>query len=132
MLWYRLQSELFEAPDKGAKLAKDTGSDKRDQMMWTALALGSIVNHNLGRAETLAYLTTVKVILDRVLELDKANLPSRKDLAALPHIAYGMIYSVDGAQVGGDPAKAKAAFEAALKLTADKDHPDGKMLLARV
>src|SRR2546428_207882 len=66
----RWQSELFEAPDKVAKLAKDAGGDKRDQMMWTALALGSIVNHNLGRAETLAYLTTVKVILDRVLELD--------------------------------------------------------------
>jgi hypothetical protein len=42
-----------------------------------------------------------------------------------------MVYSVGGAQVGGDPAKAKAAFEQALKLTADKDHPEGKLLLAR-
>ena len=127
----RWQTELFEAPETVAKLAKDTGDDKRDQMMWTALALGSIVNHNLGRAETLAYLTTVRVILDRVLELDSKKIPDRKELAALPHIAYGMIYSVGGAQVGGDPAKAKAEFEAALQLTADKDHPEGKMLLAR-
>ena len=128
----RWQSELFDSPEKVAKLAKDTSSDKRDQMMWTALALGSIVNHNLGRAETLAYVSTVRVILDRVLELDGAKLPGRKELAALPHIAYGMIYSVGGAAVGGDPAKAKASFETALKLTADKDHPDGKLLLARV
>jgi hypothetical protein len=127
----RWQTELFEAPEVVAKLVKDTSGDMRDQMMWTALALGSIVNHNLGRAETLSYLTTVKVILDRVLELDKAKLPARKELAALPHIAYGMIYSVGGAAVGGDPVRAKASFEAALQLTADKDHPAGKMLLAR-
>jgi hypothetical protein len=127
----RWQAELFEAPEKVATLAKETGGGKRDQMMWTALALGSIVNHNLGRAETLSYLSTVKVILDRVLELDRTNVPDRKDYAALPHIAYGMIYSVGGAQVGGDPAKAKAEFEAALQLTADKNHPAGKLLLAR-
>jgi hypothetical protein len=127
----RWQSELFESPDKVAKLAKDTGAGKRDQMMWTALALGSIINHNLGHAEMLAYPTTVKIILDRVLELDRANLPERKDLAALPHVAYGMIYSVGGAAVGGDPVKARAEFEAALKMTADKDHPEGKLLLAR-
>jgi hypothetical protein len=125
------QTGLFGPPEQVAKLAKDTGSGKRDQMMWTALALGSIINHNLGRAETLSYLTTVKVILDRVLELDKASLPGRKDYAALPHIAYGMLYSVGGAQVGGDPTRAKAEFETALQLTADKDHPDGKLLLAR-
>lgn len=127
----RWQTELFAAPETVAKLAKDTGAGKRNQMMWTAVALGSIVNHNLSRPETLAYLSTVRIILDRVLELDKDKLPARPDYAALPHVAYGMIYSVGGAQAGGDPPKAKASFEAALKLTADKDHPDGKLLLAR-
>jgi hypothetical protein len=121
----RWQNDLFEAPDAVAKLAKDTGGDKRDQMMWAALALGSIINHNLSRAEMLAYQPTVKIILSRVLELDAAHRPSRKDYAALPHIAFGMLYSAASIQFGGKPADAKAEFERALELT------DGKLLLAR-
>jgi hypothetical protein len=130
-LGQRWQSELFDTSEKVAALAKDTGGNRRNQMMWAAVALGSIINHNLGRPEMLSYLPTVKVILDRVLELDKASTPERQDYAALPHIAYGLIYSAVSAQFGGDPAKAKAEFEAALQLTADKDHHDGKFLLAR-
>jgi hypothetical protein len=125
------QNDLFEAPDAVAKLAKATGADKRDQMMWAALALGSIINHNLSRVEMLAYQPTVKILLDRVLELDKASPPSRQDYAALPHIAFGMLYSAVSNQLGGKPAEAKAEFEAALQITADKEHPAGKLLLAR-
>lgn len=127
----RWQTDLFDTTEKVTLLVKDTGADRRNQMMWAALALGSIINHNLSRPEMLSYLSTVKLILDRVLELDRAHLPARRDLAALPHIAYGMIYSVGSAQIGGDAAKARAAFEAALEITADKDHRDGKLLLAR-
>lgn len=125
------QTALFDTPEVVARLAKDTGSDQRTPLMWTALALGSIINHNLSRPEVLAYLSTVRILLDRVLELDRASPPARRELAALPHVAYGMLYSAAGAQIGGDPAKARAAFEAALKITADADHPDGKLLLAR-
>jgi hypothetical protein len=121
----RWQNDLFEAPDKVAALAKDTGGNKRDQMMWAALALGSIINHNLNRVEMLSYQPTVKIMLDRVLELDKANPPHRKDYAALPHVAFGMLYSAVGAQLGGKPAQARSEFEQALKAT------DGKLLLAR-
>ena len=127
----RWQTELFETTEKLARLVKDTGADQRDAMMWTALALGSIINHNLNRAEPLSYVSTVKVILDRVLELDQARLPGRPDYAALPHIAYGMILSAGSAQIGGDAAKARAHFEAALQLTADAAHPAGRLLLAR-
>ena len=127
----RWQTELFETPEKLASLLKDTGADKRNQMMWAALALGSIINHNLSRPETLSYVSTVKLILDRVLELDKAHLPQRPDYAALPHIAYGMIFSAGSAQVGGDAKQARAHFEAALQLTADAAHPTGRLLLAR-
>ncbi|TMQ14460.1 MAG: hypothetical protein E6J90_03610 [Deltaproteobacteria bacterium] len=125
------QSDIFEAPEAVARLARDTGAGKRDQMMWAALALGSIINHNLSRVETLAYQPTVKIMLDRVLEIDRASPPARPEYAALPHIAFGMLYSAAGAQLGGKPDQAKAEFEAALKLTADKDHPDGRLLLAR-
>jgi len=127
----RWQAQLFEAPEAVAKLAADTGAGKRDQMMWAALALGSIINHNLGRAEMLSYQPTVQAILARVLELDKAHPPARKDYAALPHIAFGMLFSAVGSQMGGKTTQAKAEFETALQLTADKDHPAGKLLLAR-
>jgi hypothetical protein len=125
------QAGLFETPDKVAALAKQTDSDMRDQMMWTAFALGSIIQHNLGRAEMLSYLSTVRVLLDHVVELDKARKPSRTDYAALPHVALGMLLSAGSAQIGGDATRARAEFEAALQATADKEHPDGKLLLAR-
>jgi hypothetical protein len=127
----RWQNDLFEAPDAVARLAKDTGGDQRDPLMWAALALGSIINHNLSRVEMLSYQPTVILMLSRVLELDKASPPSRQDYAALPHIAFGMLYSAVSAQLGGKPAEAKAEFEAALRITADDKHRDGKLLLAR-
>lgn len=127
----RWQTGVFGAPEGVAALARDTGAGKRDALMWAALALGSIINHNLSRVETLAYQPTVKLMLDRVIELDKASPPSRPDYAALPHVAFGMLYSATGAQLGGKPAEARSEFETALKLTADKDHPDGRLLLAR-
>ncbi len=125
----RWQTELFAAPEVVAKLVRETGAEKRDPMMWAALALGSLVNHNAKNPDMLSYLSTVKLILDRVLELDKASPPVRKDYAALPHIAYGMIYTSSTST--GDANKAKAEFEAALQATADKAHPAGKLLLAR-
>jgi hypothetical protein len=127
----RWQTDLFDTNEKIAKLIQETGAGKRDQMMWAALALGSIINHNLGSVEMLGYISTVKAILDRVVELDKARRPERQDYAALPHIAFGMLFSAGSNQVGGDPVRAQAEFKVALELTADKDHRDGKLLLAR-
>lgn len=127
----RWQSELFDTNEKVEALIKATGGDQRDPMMWAALALGSIINHNLSRVEMISYLPTVQLMLKRVIELDKASPPSRPDFAALPHVALGMVYSATGAQTGGKPAEARAEFETALKLTATKDHPDGRLLLAR-
>jgi len=125
------QRDLFESNDKVAALIKNTDSDKRDQMMWAALALGSIVNHNLDRIELVAYVTTVQAILDRVIAIDKVHPPGRADYAALPHVALGMLYSAASPQLGGKPKEAREEFELALKLTSDKDHPDGRLLLAR-
>src|ERR1043166_3969634 len=87
------QNDVFEAPETVAKLAQDTAKGQRDQLMWAALALGSIINHNLNRVETLAYQPTVIAMLNRVIEIDKANPPTRAGYAVLPHIAFGMLYS---------------------------------------
>jgi len=144
----RWQKEVFaDDPAVVAKLIKDTGREQRLPLMWVGAALGSIINHNLTRVEMLAYLPTVKAILARLEELDgcKVNpdpkqprfagpcthLPENLTHAALPHIAQGMVFSAASAQFGGDAKAAREEFEMALKITADKDHPDGRMLLAR-
>jgi len=121
----RWQKEIFEGPDVIAKLLHDTSSEKRFELLFAGLALGSLVNHNLTRVEMLSNLSTVEAIMNRVLEMDKANPPSNKAHAALPYIALGMLNSGRPKAMGGDPDKAKAMFEAALKVT------DNKMLLAR-
>jgi TRAP transporter T-component len=125
------QSGLFETTEKVEQLAKATSGDKRDPLMWAALALGSIINHNLNRVEMLGYLPTIQIMLRRVLELDKASPPTRADFAALPHLAFAMLYSATSAQLGGKAKEAREEFELALHATATAEYPDGRMLLVR-
>ncbi len=126
LLGKRWQKEIFESPDVVAKLLKDTGKGQRFQLMFAGAALGGLVNHNLTRVEMISYLGTVQGIMERVIEIDvKSGAPSNKAHAALPHLALGMIHSARGKAMGGDPEKAKASFEMALKIT------DDKFLLAR-
>ena len=116
----RWQKQIFDKPEVVQKLINDTGADQRLPLMWAALALGSIVNHNLRRPDALASLPTVHQMLDRVIALDAAHPPSDPQMAALPHLALGMVFSGASAQFGGDDKKAQAEFETALKLTGDK------------
>ncbi len=121
----RWQRDLYGTSDAVLAMIKDTGHDKRTPMMWAALAIGSIINHNLRRPEALAFIPLVKAMLLRVVELDKTDPPSNEQLAALPHVALGMIYSAASKQFGGDANAATAEFQLALELTHDK------LLLAR-
>jgi len=122
----RWRKEIFGTPEVVAKLIKDTGAGQRFPLLFAGLALGSIINHNLTRIEMIAHLSTVELMLQRVIEIDKqAGPPSNKSHAALPYVALGMIYTSRGKSVGGDPEKGKAAFEQALAIT------DQKFLLAR-
>ncbi|MGE0867603.1 MAG: TRAP transporter TatT component family protein [Kofleriaceae bacterium] len=121
----RWQKDIFGQPEVVAKLIKSAGPDERFSLMFAALALGSIINHNLARVELLAYVSTVQQMFERIIEIDKQHPPADKAHAAMPHIALGMLYASRGKAMGGDPDKAKAAFGMALKLTGNK------MLLAR-
>lgn len=121
----RWQKEIFAEAAVAQKLIKETGADKRTPMMWAGLALGSIINHNLTRIEMIGYLGTVQMIMERVVELDQKNPPADKAHAALPYVALGMLHSARPPALGGDPAKAKEAFEKALAVT------DNKFLLPR-
>ncbi|MBA3542708.1 MAG: hypothetical protein H0T79_24035, partial [Deltaproteobacteria bacterium] len=89
----RWQQEIFGETDVALKLIKETGSQHRTALMWAGLALGSLINHNLNRVEMIAYLSTVKAILNRVLEMDakEGSLPTNKVHAAMPHVALGMV-----------------------------------------
>lgn len=122
----RWQKEIFGTPEVQEKLINETGANKRFQLMFAAAALGGLVNHNLTRVEMIAYLPTVQRMMERVIEIDaKAGLPANKSHAAMPWIALGMIHSARAKSMGGDPEKARAAFEKALEIT------EGKFLLAR-
>jgi len=121
----RWQKEIFAEPDVAKKLIAETGPGKRTPMMFAGLALGSIINHNLDRIEMIGYLSTVQAIMERVIELDKANPPTNKQHAALPYIALGMLETARPKALGGNPDAGREAFETALKLT------DNKFLLAR-
>ena len=126
LLGSRWQKEIFGTPEVQAKLIADTGKGHRFELMYAAAALGGLVNHNLTRIEMISYLPTVQAMMERVVEIDtKSGPPSNKAHAALPHLALGMIHSARSPSMGGDPAKAKAAFEKALEVT------EGKFLLAR-
>ena len=117
--------DLFAEPDKVAKLIHDASSSQRTPMMWAGLALGSLIQHNLSRIEMTAYLPTVRLIVDRVIEMDAKHPPANKQHQALPYVALGMILTTAGKQFGGDPVKAQQSFEKALEITG------GKFLLAR-
>lgn len=126
LLGSRWQKEIFGTPEVQAKLVKDTGRGHRFELMYAAAALGGLVNHNLARVEMISYAPMVQQMMERVVEMDaKSGPPKNKAHAALPHIALGMIHSARAKSMGGEPDKAKAAFEKALELT------DGKYLLAR-
>lgn len=122
----RWQKEIFADADTVRKLVADTGAGKRTPMMWAAIGLASSINQNKDNIELVAQLSTARLMLERVAELDAKHPPADKALAALPHVALGMAYTAAGAQLGGDAVRAEAEFKKALELTGDR------FLLARV
>lgn len=120
------QDGLFGDTESVAKLVAGASPGQRTPLMWAAVGLGSMINHNKDNVELVAQAPTAKAMLLRVVEFDEKHPPKDKALAALPHVALGMLYTAAGAQLGGDAVKATAHFKKALALT------DDKFLLARV
>lgn len=109
------------------KLIAGVGAGQRTPLMWAAMGLGSAINQNKDRMEMISHLSTATAMLKRVIELDdKGARPSDKALAAMPHIAMGLVLSARSEQLGGDLEGAKKSFERAMELT------DQKFLLAYV
>ncbi len=122
----RWQRDLFGDRDTVARLLKeDGGSGKRFAMMFAAYALASMVNHNTTRMDMLAYIPTVEMIMNHLIELDQKRMPEDLVHAALPYVALGMLHTGRPTAMGGEPDRARGYFEQALKVTG------GKFLLAR-
>ncbi|MEZ4402483.1 MAG: TRAP transporter TatT component family protein [Kofleriaceae bacterium] len=120
------QDGLFGETEAVAKLVASASPGQRTALMWAAVGLGSMINHNKDNMELVAQAPTAKAMLLKVVELDEKHPPKDPALAALPHVALGMLYTASGAQTGGDATKAEQEFKKALDLTG------GKYLLARV
>lgn len=124
------QEDLFaEGEDAQARQDKriaSAPSSKRTPLMWAALALGAAVNQNKDNMEMIPYAATAKAMLLKVLEIDAKHPQRDPVLAAMPHVALGLVYTAVSPALGGDPKKAEEHFTKALQLTQDK------FLLARV
>lgn len=124
------QKDIFGTSDAATRRIRSTGIDDRTGLMWAAVGLGGEINHNLDNISMISYVSVVKQMLDRVVELDAQHPPEHCDATcqvhlALPHIALGMLASGMSKQLGGDPNVATAEFQKALAITGDK------LLLAR-
>ncbi len=97
-----------------ARLAA-TGHGQRTPLLWAALALGSIIQHNLDNIDLVGQASSVKLMLGRVLELDATKPPSDRVLAALPHLGLGQLESASSQT--GNADRARAHFERAIELT---------------
>lgn len=126
LLGSRWQKDIFGDTEVVAKLVKGASSSDRTPMMWAAVGIASAINMNKDKVDMVAQLPTAKLILEKVVEFDSRSKPSDPMLAALPHLALGMIASALPPAMGGEPDKATAEFKKALELTGDK------FLLARV
>ena len=120
------QDGLFGKTEEVEALVKSAGSGQRTPLMWAAIGLGSMINHNKDNVELVAQAPTAEAMLLKVVEIDAKHPPRDPVLAALPHLALGLLYTAGGTQLGGDAKLATEHFMKALEVT------DGKFLLARV
>jgi len=135
---------IYGDPKVGAAKIAAIDAGLRTPLMWAGLGLGGVVQHNLSNTDAMSEIDTVKAILARVVAIDTAqrgqidgtkgapcDAPCVVHLA-LPHVAFGLLYSTGGSQFGGDAKRATEEFQTALRISADPQHPDGRLLLARV
>lgn len=120
------QDGIFGNTDDVMKLIDSAPRSKRVPLMWVAVGLGSMINHNKDNIELVAQAPTAKAILLKIVAWDEASPPADPAIAALPHLALGLLYTAAGAQLGGKADEATKHFKKALELTGDK------FLLARV
>ncbi len=111
-----MQGELAAFRTKVA----DAGKGSVAGLFFTALGLASAININRDNLELVAQLPRAKMMLERVVQLDE------KFYNGGAHMALGMLYSAQGAAIGGNPTKGLEHFDRAIALTS------GKFLMPKV
>ncbi|MBU1700396.1 MAG: TRAP transporter TatT component family protein [Candidatus Eisenbacteria bacterium] len=92
------------------KALSGVGRDKAELMLWTSACWAGWIGLNLNDPEAIADLTLVEAMLDRTLELAPGTFH------AMPLILRGAIYSMRPPILGGDPEKAREAFDEAFRM----------------
>jgi hypothetical protein len=83
-------------------------------LFWTTYCWGAKINMNRNSPQALIEVPRVKLLMDRVLELDESYFYGG------PHLLLGTYYASKPKMLGGDPEKAKEHFEKAIRLGQNK------------
>lgn len=105
---------------------KGAGRDQADGLLWTAVGLAGAINFNREDIGLVAQLPKVRILLERLVELDAHNQDRDLMAKALPYVALGQMDTAMGKALGGHPDKGGQEFQKALDMTG------GKFLLAKV
>ena len=89
-------------------------------LFWATLSWNAWISLNLDQPRALSQMAAAGACLNKLLEMDPFYLHG------LPHILVGVLLSARPPLLGGDPARARAHFEAAMK------ENDGKFFLTQV
>jgi len=103
--FYAKDPAIFE------KKVKSAGKGSVQGMFWVGLGLASAINMNRDDIEMVAYLGKARILFERIVALD----PTYYNGGA--HMALGMLYTSQGAALGGNPTKGKAHFEKAIAVS---------------
>jgi hypothetical protein len=120
------QAAIFGPLEGLQPLVARAGPGDRFAMMWTAIGLASAINQNKDDIALVAHLPKARMILERIVEIDRSKLPENEVHAALPHVALAMAKTATSPALGGKPEEGKVHFETAWKISGER------FLLARV
>lgn len=114
-------TDIVGRPEK--ELEQKLQSFEKEQapdLFWWGMSWGLWVNSNRDKPEVISQFPYVKVVMNRVLELD----PGYQN--GLPHLFFGVYYGSVSQALGGEPAQGKNHFDQVLAIT------QGEYLTAKV
>jgi hypothetical protein len=120
MLPKKWETTIYGDLDAVENLVAKAGKDEVPGMFWTALGLASVINMNRDDITLISHLPKARLMLERVVALDETYANG------LAHMGLGMMYSAQGAAIGGKPEQSKQHFDRVVELTG------GRFLLAKV
>jgi len=102
--------------EKKARLERlrDAGPEDAKILFWSSMSWNAWINLNLDRPTALAQLGTAEAYLKRLLEIKPDYF------FGVPYVLMGSILSAKPGLLGGEPKRAKACFEEAIRLSGGK------------